>query len=38
MVELLTEVEHKEIYMRDTPIYIEGKTSAKIPWFMRFIE
>jgi hypothetical protein len=31
MVKLLTEVEHKEIYMGDTPIYIINKISTKTP-------
>jgi hypothetical protein len=31
MVELLTEVEHKEIYVGDIPVYIINKMSAKTP-------
>jgi hypothetical protein len=31
MVKLLTEVEHKEIYVGDMPVYIINKISAKTP-------
>ena len=31
IVELLTEVEHKEIYVGDTPVYITKEMSAKTP-------
>jgi hypothetical protein len=38
IVKLLTEVEHKEIYMGDMPVYIINEISAKTPWLWGFIQ